>query len=141
MKKEEKEKAGKEYVPSKHDAAPHKTINWKSPVFWPIVRIYDPNTTFCILPGLYRTLFHLFKFTSLRLHSFRSLDMFFLELDFQHMYLMFTHSVHTFTLCPRFYLQLHWTHFNPFSPMPICLYLFLPDPVLQLIYISTCTST
>ena len=37
MKRYEKEKAGKVYVPSKHDAAPYKTINWMSPTFWPII--------------------------------------------------------------------------------------------------------
>lgn len=37
MKRQEKAKAGKKYTPSKRDAAPHKTINWKSPVFWPTI--------------------------------------------------------------------------------------------------------
>lgn len=37
LKRQEKEKAGKEYRPSKQDVAPHTTINWKSPVFWPII--------------------------------------------------------------------------------------------------------
>ena len=37
MKQREKEKAGKVYVPSKHDAAPYKNVNWMSPTFWPII--------------------------------------------------------------------------------------------------------
>jgi hypothetical protein len=37
LKWQEKEKAGKEYRPSKQDVAPHTMINWKSPVFWPII--------------------------------------------------------------------------------------------------------
>ena len=37
MKKEEREKAGKKYTLSKHDAAPHKAVNWKSPTFWPMI--------------------------------------------------------------------------------------------------------
>ena len=37
MKKEESEKTGKKYTLSKHDAAPHKAVNWKSPVFWPMI--------------------------------------------------------------------------------------------------------
>ena len=37
MKKEEREKASKKYTLSKHDAAPHKAINWKSPTFWPMI--------------------------------------------------------------------------------------------------------
>ena len=37
MKQQEKKKAGKKHTPSKRDAAPHKSINWKSPTFWPII--------------------------------------------------------------------------------------------------------
>ena len=37
MKRQEKEKAGKPHTPSKRDTAPHKTINWKSPTFWPAI--------------------------------------------------------------------------------------------------------
>jgi len=33
----EKEKAGKVHTPSKHDAASLKTINWKSPAYWPMI--------------------------------------------------------------------------------------------------------
>jgi hypothetical protein len=33
MKKQEREKAGKDYAPSKCDIAPSTTINWKSPIF------------------------------------------------------------------------------------------------------------
>jgi len=37
MKKRKQEKTGKKYTPSKHDAAPHQAINWKSPMFWPMI--------------------------------------------------------------------------------------------------------
>lgn len=37
MKRQQKEKAGKIYTPSKRDLAPHKTINWKSPTYWPLI--------------------------------------------------------------------------------------------------------
>lgn len=37
MKRREKKKAGKVYKPSKHDIAPHKIINWKSPMYWPAI--------------------------------------------------------------------------------------------------------
>ena len=37
MKRREKEKAGKPHTPSKRDTAPNKTINWKSPTFWPVI--------------------------------------------------------------------------------------------------------
>lgn len=39
MKRQEKTKAGKPYKPSKHDEAPHKTINWKSPTYWPMIEM------------------------------------------------------------------------------------------------------
>lgn len=37
IKKQEMIKAGKTYKSTKHDAALHKTINWKSPTFWPAI--------------------------------------------------------------------------------------------------------
>jgi len=37
MKKGEQEKTGKKYTPSKRDAASHQAINWKSPMFWPMI--------------------------------------------------------------------------------------------------------
>ena len=49
MKQEKKEKAGKPYIASKHDAAPHTAINCKSPTFWPVIdaaakeQIGNPN--------------------------------------------------------------------------------------------------
>jgi len=51
MKRQKKEKTGKVYTPSKRDAAPHTTINWKSPTFWPMIdmaarqQIGKPNLT------------------------------------------------------------------------------------------------
>ena len=39
MKRREKVKAGKPYKPSKRDEAPQKTINWKSPTYWPIIEM------------------------------------------------------------------------------------------------------
>jgi hypothetical protein len=35
--KQQKEKAGKDYKPSKCDIAAHSTINWKSPTFWSMI--------------------------------------------------------------------------------------------------------
>ena len=37
LKRREKEKTGKVYAPSKCDAAPPKTVNWKSPAYWPLI--------------------------------------------------------------------------------------------------------
>ena len=37
MKKQKREKAGKNYTPSKRDTASNTTINWKSPMFWPMI--------------------------------------------------------------------------------------------------------
>ena len=37
MKKQNREKAGKNYTPSKRDAASNTAINWKSPMFWPMI--------------------------------------------------------------------------------------------------------
>ncbi len=39
MKQREKEKAGKVYKPSKRDTAPYKSVNWFSPVFWPVIEM------------------------------------------------------------------------------------------------------
>ena len=39
MKRQEKAKAGKVHTPSKRDVASHKTINWKSPTYWPIIEM------------------------------------------------------------------------------------------------------
>src|ERR1700679_2791674 len=39
MNRQESVKAGKAYKPSKRDEAPHKTINWRSPTFWPIIEM------------------------------------------------------------------------------------------------------
>jgi len=39
MKRQQKEKAGKTYTPSKRDLAPHQTINWKSPIYWPLIEM------------------------------------------------------------------------------------------------------
>ena len=36
-KRRETEDAGKVYAPSKRDAAPLKTINWKCPTYWPMI--------------------------------------------------------------------------------------------------------
>jgi hypothetical protein len=51
MKQQEQVKAGKPYKPSKCDEAPHKTINWKSPTYWPVIemaaqkQVGKPNLT------------------------------------------------------------------------------------------------
>ena len=51
MKKQERQKAGKNYTPSKHDTAPSTAINWKSPMFWPMIemaaqqQVGKPNLT------------------------------------------------------------------------------------------------
>ena len=37
MKRQENVKAGKPHKSAKRDIAPHTTINWKSPLFWPII--------------------------------------------------------------------------------------------------------
>lgn len=50
-KRQDKEKAGQPYKPSKRDTADPKNINWKSPTFWPMIdqavqeQIGKPNLT------------------------------------------------------------------------------------------------
>ena len=39
MKRQTKVKAGKPYKPSKRDVAPPKAINWKSPIYWPMIEM------------------------------------------------------------------------------------------------------
>ena len=43
MKRQQKEKADKVYTPSKRDLAPHQTINWKSPTYWPLIEMAAQN--------------------------------------------------------------------------------------------------
>ncbi|KAF9791280.1 hypothetical protein BJ322DRAFT_1017812 [Thelephora terrestris] len=51
VKRQESTKAGKTYKPTKQDEAPHKTTNWKSEIFWPMIetaagqQIGKPNLT------------------------------------------------------------------------------------------------
>ena len=37
IKRQEGMKTGKPYKATKQDTAPHTTINWKSPIFWPVI--------------------------------------------------------------------------------------------------------
>ena len=39
VKRRENVKAGKLHKPSKHNEAPYKTINWKSPTYWPTIEM------------------------------------------------------------------------------------------------------
>lgn len=51
VKRRERVKDGKPYKATKREAAPPKTINWKSPTFWPIIhmaasqQVGKPNLT------------------------------------------------------------------------------------------------
>ena len=39
MKRQESAKAGKPYKMTRRDIAPHATINWRSPTFWPMIEM------------------------------------------------------------------------------------------------------
>ena len=39
VKRQENVEAGKLHKPSKHNEAPYKTINWKSPTYWPTIEM------------------------------------------------------------------------------------------------------
>jgi hypothetical protein len=51
LKWHQSEKSGRFYITTKHDWLPQKTINWRSPTFWPIIdmvahrQIGKPNIT------------------------------------------------------------------------------------------------